>query len=116
MFLPGWTRYWASTGVAGSSLQDPQQVGPVHSPLAKSLLTLGPRRIRDVCARHNVPLKAAALQLVLAHPAVTSVIPGSSYPEHVHENVAMIQYDIPSFLWNDLRQEGLIDECAPIPS
>ena len=70
------------------------------------------RRIRDVCARYNVPLKAAALQFVLAHPAVTSVIPGSSYPEHVHENVAMIQYDIPSDLWDDLRSEGLIDETA----
>ena len=74
------------------------------------------RRIRDVCARYNVPLKAAALQFVLAHPAVTSVIPGSSYPEHVHENVAMIQYDIPSDLWDELRHEGLIAENAPVPS
>ena len=74
------------------------------------------RRIRDVCSRYNVPLKAAALQFVLAHPAVTSVIPGSSYPEHVHENVAMIQCDIPSELWDDLWSEGLIDENAPVPS
>ena len=74
------------------------------------------RQIRDVCARYNVPLKAAALQFVLAHPAVTTVIPGSSYPEHVHENVAMIQYDIPAELWDDLRGEGLIDESVPVPS
>lgn len=73
------------------------------------------RRIKDVCARYNVPLKAAALQFVLAHPAVTSVIPGSSYPEHVHENVAMIQCDIPSDLWDDLRCEGLIAEGTPVP-
>ena len=72
------------------------------------------RRIRDVCVRYNVPLKAAALQFVLSHPAVTSVIPGSSYPEHVHENVAMIQYDIPSDLWDDLRGEGLIAEGMPV--
>ena len=74
------------------------------------------RRIRDVCARYNVPLKAVALQFVLAHPAVTTVIPGSSYPEHVHENIAMIQYDIPSDLWDDLRSEGLIADGAPAPS
>ena len=74
------------------------------------------RRIRDVCVRHNVPLKAAALQFVLAHPAVTAVIPGSSYPEHVKENVAMIQYDIPLDLWEDLRKEGLTDKDAPVPS
>ena len=73
------------------------------------------RRIRDVCLRHNVPLKAAALQFALAHPAVTTVIPGSSYPEHVHENVAMNQYDIPSDLWNDLRSEGLLAEGVPVP-
>lgn len=74
------------------------------------------RRIRDVCVRYNVPLKAAALQFVLAHPAVTTVIPGSSYPEHVHENVAMIQCDIPAQLWEDLRDGGLIAEGAPVPS
>ena len=73
------------------------------------------RRIRDVCVRHNVPLKAAALQFALAHPAVTSVIPGSSYPEHVHENVAMIQYNIPAELWDKLQGEGLIADGAPVP-
>ena len=73
------------------------------------------RRIKAVCDRHGVPLKAAALQFVLAHPAVTSVIPGSSYPEHVRENVAMIQHDIPSALWEELRREGLIPEDAPLP-
>ena len=74
------------------------------------------RRIRGVCTRYNVPLKAAALQFVLAHPAVTSVIPGSSFPEHVEENVAMIQYDTPPDLWIDLRHEGLIDEGTPTPT
>jgi len=69
-----------------------------------------------VCARYNVPLKATALQFVLAHPAVTSVIPGSSYPEHVHDNVAMIRYDIPADLWGDLQHEGPIDENAPVPA
>jgi D-threo-aldose 1-dehydrogenase len=59
-------------------------------------------------------LKAAALQFVLAHPAVTTVIPGSSYPEHVHENIAMIRYNIPQELWRDLRHKGLIDESAPV--
>jgi len=74
------------------------------------------RRIRDVCAQYDVPLKAAALQFVLAHPAVTSVIPGSSYPEHVYDNVAMSQVDIPSDLWGELRSEGLIAAGAPTPA
>jgi len=73
------------------------------------------RRIRDVCVRYDVPLKAAALQFVLAHPAVTYVILGSSYPEHVEDNVAMIQVDIPSDLWGELQDEGLIADGAPVP-
>ena len=73
------------------------------------------RMIRDVCARHHAPLKAAALQFAMAHPAMTSVIAGSSYPEHVHDNVAMLRYAIPADLWDDLRQERLIDEGAPVP-
>ena len=34
---------------------------------------------------------------------------------HVHENVAMIQYNIPSDLWGELRGEGLIADGAPVP-
>ena len=73
------------------------------------------RRIRDVCTRYDVPLKAAALQFALAHPAAISVIPGSSYPEHVRENVAMCQHDIALDLWDDLRGEGLIAQGVPVP-
>jgi D-threo-aldose 1-dehydrogenase len=34
------------------------------------------RRIDAVCRRHEVPLAAAALQFPLAHPAVSTIIPG----------------------------------------
>ncbi len=68
------------------------------------------RRIKTVCDRHNVPLKAAALQFVLTHPAVVSVIPGSSYPEHMEENFQMVQYPIPTELWKELRDEALISD------
>ncbi|MDA4132650.1 MAG: aldo/keto reductase, partial [Thaumarchaeota archaeon] len=72
-------------------------------------------RIDGVCARHDVPLKAAALQFILAHPAVTSVIPGSQTKEEMCENFELIQYDIPDGLWDDLKQEKLIMESAPTP-
>ncbi|MGH7334260.1 MAG: aldo/keto reductase [Candidatus Rokuibacteriota bacterium] len=35
-------------------------------------------RIESVCDRHHVPLKAAALQFILAHAAIVSVIPGGA--------------------------------------
>jgi D-threo-aldose 1-dehydrogenase len=45
------------------------------------------RRIEEVCRRHNVPLKAAALQFPLGHPTVASVIPGMGSPKRVTENM-----------------------------
>ena len=54
------------------------------------------RRIKSVCDRHGVPLKAAALQFCLGHPAVAAVIPGAKSVAEVEENCAMV--DFPSAL------------------
>jgi D-threo-aldose 1-dehydrogenase len=74
------------------------------------------RRIDAICRRHNVALKAAALQFILAHPAVASVIPGSRSPEEVRENFEMVKHQIPSELWRDLIQEGLLTPETPVPN
>ena len=74
------------------------------------------KRIKAVCDRHDVPLKAAALQFGLAHPAVASTIPGPRTPDEVSENVAMASFDIPSDLWAELKSERLIPDEAPIPA
>jgi D-threo-aldose 1-dehydrogenase len=73
------------------------------------------RRIEAVCARHGVPLAAAALQFPLAHPLVASVIPGLDSPERVEQTLALYQHKIPSALWRDLRGEKLIRMDAPLP-
>ena len=41
------------------------------------------RGIEAVCTAHDVSLPAAALQFVLAHPAVVSVIPGAAKASEV---------------------------------
>ena len=74
------------------------------------------RRIKAVCDRHEVPLKAAALQFGLAHPAVAATIPGPRTPEEVSENVEMASFDIPSDLWAELKSEALIPAEAPTPA
>jgi D-threo-aldose 1-dehydrogenase len=73
------------------------------------------RRIEAVCDRHGVPLAAAALQFPLAHPLVASVIPGLDSPERVIHSLALYQYDIPTTLWQELKQEKLLRADAPIP-
>lgn len=64
--------------------------------------------VQAVCARHGVPLRAAALQFPLTHPAVTCVLVGARSPEEVDDAVRMAGVAIPAGLWRDLRAEGLI--------
>lgn len=72
-------------------------------------------RIEAVCARHDVPLAAAALQFPLAHPAVAAIIPGAVSREELAANLAMMRHPIPAGLWEELRSLGLLDTRAPVP-
>lgn len=74
------------------------------------------RAINAVCDRHDVPLKAAALQFILAHPALAAVIPGAASVGEVEENVRMVETSIPSALWSELKDAGLLDPSAPTPA
>jgi D-threo-aldose 1-dehydrogenase len=73
-------------------------------------------RVAGVCARHDVPLKAAALQFVLAHPAIVSVIPGARSVEEIEDNVRMVEHPIPAALWAELKDARLVDPGAPTPA
>ena len=73
------------------------------------------RAMQDLCARYDVPLRAAALRFSLAHPAVSAIVVGARSPEEVTDNVAMARHDIPAELWSDLHRAGLLGEKAPVP-
>ena len=64
--------------------------------------------IEGICRRHGVPLRAAALQFPLSHPAVATVIPGARDTAEVEENLRLMAHPIPDALWLELRQAGLI--------
>jgi D-threo-aldose 1-dehydrogenase len=72
-------------------------------------------RIERVCARHGVPLPAAALQFPLGHPSVAAVIPGTASPEEVDVSVRTMEVEVPQAFWDDLGAEGLIAAEAPTP-
>lgn len=72
-------------------------------------------KMEAVCKAHETPLIAAALQFVLGHPAVRSVIPGAVNANEVETNVGLLERPIPDMLWRDLRTEGLIRPDAPLP-
>ncbi|GAA1853323.1 aldo/keto reductase [Asanoa iriomotensis] len=64
--------------------------------------------LRAVCARHDVPLLAAAIQFPFGHPAVTSVLVGARSPAEVRESVALLRHPVPPALWADLKESGLV--------
>jgi len=74
------------------------------------------RQIEAVCKQFDIPMKAAALQFVLAHPAIPTNIPGTRTKVHLDENIKLIEYPIPAEFWAEMRKRGLIRDNAPTPS
>jgi D-threo-aldose 1-dehydrogenase len=72
-------------------------------------------RIQALARRHRVPVKAAALQFSLAHPASSAVIPGASRPERIAEDHASLAVVIPGDFWRELREQRLVAPNAPLP-
>jgi D-threo-aldose 1-dehydrogenase len=60
------------------------------------------RAMERACARHDVPLAAAALQFSIRDERVASTIVGFSRPERVDESVAHSRLTIPEELWPEL--------------
>jgi D-threo-aldose 1-dehydrogenase len=73
-------------------------------------------RIEGVCRAHGVGLAEAALQFVLAHPAVKTVIPGANSAEQVRANAQLLRARIPAAFWSDLKSAGLVRADAPTPA
>ena len=59
-------------------------------------------RLEAICARYQVPMAAAALQLSLREPRVDTTVVGISRPERVAETIALAQHLVPDDLWAEL--------------
>jgi D-threo-aldose 1-dehydrogenase len=68
-----------------------------------------------VCERYGVPLRAAALQFPLGHPAVAAVLVGMRSAAEAADAVAMARVEIPGALWRDLVAAWLLDPSVPVP-
>ncbi len=96
-------------------LADPKPGAHYNYQAAPAELLERAGRIRDVCTRHGVPLKAAAVQFPMGHPAVSCVIVGCRSTAQLDESIKMFEFDIPPGLWHDLKAEGLLPDDAPTP-
>ncbi len=73
------------------------------------------RRIEAVCRDHDVPLAAAALRFVVAHPAIPCFMAGTRTVEQLDRNLAWFDHPIPAAFWADLKARGLLRQDAPTP-
>jgi D-threo-aldose 1-dehydrogenase len=71
--------------------------------------------IKRVCESHGVPLMAAALQFVSAHPAIATICIGARSAGQFNKSVELWDHPIPDSLWSDLKNEGLVVPEAPVP-
>jgi len=103
-------------GVMNSGiLTDPRPGGRFNYLPAPAAIVERARRLAAVCDRHGVPLRAAAVQFPLAHPAVVSLIAGVRRIDHLDEYPELMRAPIPAGFWDELRAEGLIPPEAPVP-
>jgi D-threo-aldose 1-dehydrogenase len=96
-------------------LADPNPRAHYNYAAAPAHLLERAQRLGDVCARHRVPLKAAAIQFPLGHPAVSTVVIGCRSVAQLEDSVAMFEVDIPPALWTELKHEKLLPDAAPTP-
>ena len=103
---------------SGILAQGVRHGGPVHydygDPPASIIDRV--RRIEQHCDTYGVTLGAAALQFPLAHPAVATVIPGIGSADHLRSAIDWMVLPIPAAFWQALRDDGLIDDRAPVPA
>ena len=60
------------------------------------------QRVEEVCARHGIPVGAAALQFSLRDKRIASTIIGISKVERIAQTIAWAEYKIPPAAWAEL--------------
>jgi D-threo-aldose 1-dehydrogenase len=105
-----------AAGVYNSGiLGDPKPGAHYNYEVAPAELIDRAQRIRAVCERHGVPMRAAAVQFPLGHPAVQTVVVGCRSVEQMQDSVRMFETEIPAALWAELKSERLLPAEAPTP-
>ena len=96
-------------------LADPKPGAHYNYQTAPLQLVERAKRIGAVCASHGVPIKAAAIQFPLGHPAVTCVLVGCRSVAQLDESIAMFELTIPPSMWQELKHDGLLAPETPTP-
>lgn len=100
----------------GGFLTDPRLGATFqYRPTSDQALVDRALRIRAVCEARGVPIKAAALQFSMGHPAVAAVTVGASSVAHAREVIELFERPIPDAMWDELLAQGLLPRGTPVP-
>ncbi len=69
---------------------------------------------RRLCERHDVPLRAAAVQFPFTHGAVDAAVVGAREPREIADSMRWLSHPVPPALWHDARRAGLVPEDVPV--
>ncbi len=102
-----------NSGILATGTRDGALYGyaPAPEPILRRV-----RALEAICARHGVPLAAAAIQFARSHPAVISVLIGASRAASIERAVDALNVMIPPDFWREVREAGLVASAAPLPA
>ncbi|MGP4087764.1 aldo/keto reductase [Streptomyces sp. KR55] len=97
-------------------LADPKPGATYNYATASPELLHRALRLKSVADRHGTTLRAAALALCAAHPAVASVLVGARSAHEVVDCAQQFGASVPTAFWQELRDTGLLPPDAPVPA
>lgn len=103
-----------NSGILATGVRAGQPVRFDYGPASEAWV-MRTAAIEAVCEDFGVPLRAAALQFPLAHPAVEIVMAGPQTTAHWQDAVTMMGHAIPPGFWVALRDQALIPTEAVTP-
>jgi D-threo-aldose 1-dehydrogenase len=103
-------------GVFNSGLlADPKPGATYNYVTAPAELVDRALRMKEICDERGVPLRAAALQFPLGHPAVAGVVIGSRTADEVHDSIRLAGLPLDAELWDGLRGPDMLPGEVPTP-
>ena len=103
-----------NSGILATGVRNRQDVRFNYAPAPQAWIDRV-AAIENLCAQFDVPLRAAALQFPLAHPAIEIVMLGAQEASHWQDAVRMMGHVIPDAFWQALRSAGLLTSVMPTP-
>jgi D-threo-aldose 1-dehydrogenase len=61
------------------------------------------QQVEAICARHGVPVGAAALQFSMRDPRISSTVLGVTRPEQVRQSIEWAEFPVPEAIWDELK-------------